>query len=526
MEMELMNTGKILIVEDDTIIAMELMERLKELGYDIAAVVSSGIEAINMVAVTEPDLVLMDIRLSGKMDGVEAAEKIRKRFDRPVIFLTAYADDETLYRAKKCEPFGYMLKPFDTRMIHTNIEMALYRHQMEKKLKKNEQKYRSLFEKYRNLFEGVPVGIFRTTPDGKVLDANTALIKILAYPDKASFMNINAKNLYVDANDRKVWEDIVHRDGIVNGVEMQMRRWDDEIVWMRINAKIIQDEQNLIYYEGSLEDITEQKNFEKALRDAHQELEKRVEDRTSELLAAIELLNREIKIRKQAVNALKKSEAELQLLSERLLMIQEEERERMARELHDSVGQNLTFVKMSLEFCLKNLLKQDFEEVYHSLTNLIPSIQKAINEVRHICSGLWPAMLDQVGILKTIQWLCEDFENCNPDLFVDTGIDLLEQDIEKELKIVIYRIVQEAFNNIAKHSRADRVYISIKKDEGHTRLTIRDNGIGFETESFSAKNNHKMGIGLSSMKKRTEVSGGSFFVDSKPGAGTQITAIW
>jgi signal transduction histidine kinase len=105
------------------------------------------------------------------------------------------------------------------------------------------------------------------------------------------------------------------------------------------------------------------------------------------------------------------------------------------------------------------------------------------------------------------------------------SIDLLEQDIEKNLKIVIYRLVQEAFNNIAKHSRADKVHICLKKIEGHTQLTIRDNGIGFEVESFSTKN-HTMGIGLSSMKKRTEVSGGSFFLDSTPGAGTQITVVW
>jgi PAS domain S-box-containing protein len=515
-----MNAGKILIVEDDTIIAMELMERLKELGYDVAGIVHSGIEAINMAERAQPNLVLMDIRLSGKMDGIEAAEKIREQIDIPVIFLTAYADEETLLRAKKSEPFGYILKPFDARMLHTNIEMALYRHQMEKRLKQNEQKYRSLFE-------GVPVAIFRTTPAGKILDANSAMVRILGYPDKTSLLDINAENLYVDSNDRKKWQDIIHCDGIVRGIEMRMRRWDGETVWMRINARKIHDiEHGIIYYEGSLEDITERKNAESALKDAHQELEKRVDERTSELLAAIELLNREIKIRKKAVKALERSEAELEILSERLLMIQEEERERISRELHDSVGQSLTFAKMSLECCLSSLSKQEPEEVSKSIAALIPSIQKAIHEVRHICSGLWPAMLNQVGILKTLEWLCEDFEKCNHNLCVKAGIDLFEQDIEKRLKIVIYRLVQEAFNNIAKHSQADSVHIYITKAEGHIQLTIRDNGIGFEIESISTTKNQNMGIGLSSMKKRTEVSGGSFFVKSKPGAGTQITAVW
>ncbi len=515
-----MNTGKILIVEDDTIIAMELMERIKELKYEVAGVVGSGLEAIDMVKETQPGLVLMDIRLSGKMDGIEAAEKIREKFDVPVIFLTAYADEETLSRAKKTEPFGYILKPFDARMLHTNIEMALYRHQMERKLKQNEQKY-------KNLFEGVPVGIFRSTLSGKILDANTSLVRILGYPDKDSLLATNAENLYVDSGDRKKWQDIIDSNGIVHGVEMRMRRWGGETIWMRINARKIHDiEQGTIYYEGSLEDITDRRNAEIALKKAHLELEVRVDERTSELLAAIELLNREIKIRKNAVAALEKSEAELQLLSERLLLIQEEERERISRELHDSVGQSLTFVKMSLECCLKSLSMQKPEEISQSIASLIPSIQQAIHEVRHICSGLWPAMLNQIGILKTLQWLCEDFEKCNHDLCVEISIDLCEEDIEKHLKIVIYRLVQEAFNNIAKHSCATSVRLCVKKADGHIQLTIDDNGIGFETENFPTATNQHTGIGLASMKKRTEVSGGSFWVDSTPGEGTRITAVW
>ena len=515
-----MSTGKILVVEDDIIIALELIHRLKELGYDVPENAASGVEAIEMAEITRPDLVLMDIRLSGKMDGIEAAEKIRKQFDIPVIFLTAYADEETLCRAKNSEAFGYILKPFDARMLPTQIEMALYRHQLETRLKQNELKYRSLFE-------GVPVGIFRSTPEGKILDANSALVGILGYPDKTTLLETKAEKLYVDALDRKRWKEIVDCEGIVHGVEMQMLRWDGETIWMRINASKFHDtEQGIIFYEGSLEDITERKYAENALRDAHLELERRVDERTSELLAAIQLLNREIKIRKRAVKALQKSEAELQLLSERLLMIQEEERERISRELHDSVGQSLTFVKMSLECCLSSLPKQKPEEVTKSISALIPSIQKAIHEVRHICSGLWPAMLDQVGILKTLQWLCEDFEKCNPNLCVETRVEISEQDIKKHLKIVIYRIVQEAFNNIAKHSRADRVHVSIIKAGENIQLSIQDNGIGFETESLSATRKPNMGIGLSSMKKRTEVSGGSFSVDSKLDGGTGITAVW
>ncbi len=132
-----MAKAQILIVEDEGVVAMEIEARLKNLGYAVAAVASSGEEAIEKAVETHPDLVLMDIKLRGGMDGVEAAEQIRARFDIPVIYLTAHADNDTLRRAKVTEPFGYIIKPFEERELYTNIEIALYKHNLEKELKEN-----------------------------------------------------------------------------------------------------------------------------------------------------------------------------------------------------------------------------------------------------------------------------------------------------------------------------------------------------------------------------------------------------
>lgn len=132
-----MAKAQILIVEDEGVVAMEIEARLKSLGYAVSAVASSGEEAIEKTAETRPDLVLMDIKLRGDMDGVEAAEQIRARFDIPVIYLTAHADNDTLRRAKVTEPFGYIIKPFEERELYTNIEIALYKHNLEKELKEN-----------------------------------------------------------------------------------------------------------------------------------------------------------------------------------------------------------------------------------------------------------------------------------------------------------------------------------------------------------------------------------------------------
>src|SRR5574341_853964 len=130
---------QILVVEDEAIVAEAIRRKLQKLGYSVPSTASRGEEAIKKVEENNPDLVLMDIVLQGEMDGIEAAEQIRTRFNIPVVYLTAYSDDKTLLRAKITEPFGYIIKPFKERELQVAIEIALFKHEMERKLKeKNE----------------------------------------------------------------------------------------------------------------------------------------------------------------------------------------------------------------------------------------------------------------------------------------------------------------------------------------------------------------------------------------------------
>ncbi len=134
-----METVKIMVVEDESIVAKDIQNRLKKFGYLVPAIASSGEEAIDKAGEINLDLVLMDIRLKGAMDGIEAAQQIYKRFQLPVIYLTAYADEDTLNRAKDTQPFGYILKPFKERELSTTIEITLARHRLERQLKEREQ---------------------------------------------------------------------------------------------------------------------------------------------------------------------------------------------------------------------------------------------------------------------------------------------------------------------------------------------------------------------------------------------------
>lgn len=133
-----MEECKILLVEDEAVIALDISSKLKKMGYSVVGIVNNGEESVKKSIDLTPDIVLMDINLRGDMDGIQAAEKIGK--EKPVIFLTAFSDEETLQRAKKVEPYGYILKPVKERELKTNIDIALYKCKMEKERKLQESK--------------------------------------------------------------------------------------------------------------------------------------------------------------------------------------------------------------------------------------------------------------------------------------------------------------------------------------------------------------------------------------------------
>jgi PAS domain S-box-containing protein len=236
--------------------------------------------------------------------------------------------------------------------------------------------------------------------------------------------------------------------------------------------------------------------------------------------------NRDITERKRAEELLQRSQEELRRLSTRLLSVQEEERKRIARELHDGIGQSLSALKFLLENRLQMMEKNSAPGELQPLESMIPMLQNAIEEVRQMQTDLRPPTLDDLGIRATLSWFCREYQRIYSGIRIEQEIEVQENEIPHDLKTVIYRVLQEAMNNVAKHSGAKGVRLSLAKKNGWIQLRVEDNGSGFDPRKVLSEERTGYGFGLTSMRERTELSGGSFSIESIQGRGTILQASW
>jgi PAS domain S-box-containing protein len=366
-----------------------------------------------------------------------------------------------------------------TRALYTaneNLRLEIEdRIQLEKDIRESELKYRMLFE-------SAPMGIALTTFDGRILAANTKLLSMLKI-DGDQLDRIDVPSLYASEEDRARLLAQLQTAHLIEEAEVELRRRDGTTFHAALNLSRFM-----------------------------------LEDRDT-ILAVVN----DISMRRQAIQALQRSEADLQELSARLLSVQEAERKRIARELHDSIGQLMHAMKYTVETAVRQLPGNDSAaEARATLDRLMPLVQDAAAENRRIVMDLRPSLLDDLGILATLNWFCREYGKIYNAIAIDKVIRVEESDVPPDLRIVIYRIVQEAFNNIAKHSRATRVRLTFEKNADGLVLTIEDNGVGLgrEGDRFNA------GFGMSSMRERARTTGGVFELLDNPGQGAGIRVNW
>ncbi len=268
----------------------------------------------------------------------------------------------------------------------------------------------------------------------------------------------------------------------------------------------------------AIEDITERKRVEEALRKAHDELEKRVQERTSDLSEAVERLRVENIQRKELEETLRESENRVRFFASQCLTAQETERKRVAGELHDSIAASLGAMRFRIDKIAEEMKQGNGSP--ESLQDLGSKVTEINNEVRRIMADLRPSILDDLGIIAAMNWFCREYQKTYSHISVENQIGVSEPEVPDSLKTPIFRIFQEAMNNIAKHSQADRVSLYLREVEGSIELTIKDNGKGVDLDTV------RKGLGLSTMRERAKLSGGSYDLESVIGGGTTIRASW
>jgi len=256
----------------------------------------------------------------------------------------------------------------------------------------------------------------------------------------------------------------------------------------------------------------------------------RLHSSKAELKAELEALEKMISAHELAENelkrALKKSEQELKNLSCKLLTAQENAIKNISKKLHDDVGQTLFAINFGIKAALAQLETGHTADAMKTLKRSLPTIQDLGYEIDRFCNELRPSVLDNLGIVAAITWFNRRFQNLFPNIKIDKQINLNEEDLPERLKIVIYRVIQEAVNNVVKHSGADNVVVRLLRENGDIELTVKDNGNGFNPKLELETNAAGRGIGVSSMKERVELSGGKFQIDSVHGTGTVVEALW
>ena len=262
-----MNKHTILVVEDEALIAATLVRTLSSLGYDVPEPVATGEDAIRAVKARQPDLVLMDIQLIGEMNGIEAAEKIRAIADIPVVYLTAYTDDLRLKQAKLTDPYGYLVKPAHSRELHATIEMALYKHALDKKLKESE-------ERLRLTLDAINDGIWDwDIPTGTAF-FSPRWYTMLGYAPDEMFGSYATWRALIHPDDIRAAEQSI-QDHLLNGeegyqFEFRMRTKDGDWKWILARGRVVERDADCkpVRMLGTHTDISGRKQAEEELRES------------------------------------------------------------------------------------------------------------------------------------------------------------------------------------------------------------------------------------------------------------------
>jgi PAS domain S-box-containing protein len=487
-----MKKASILIVEDEIIIAMEIADRLKSMGYEVLRIVSNGEMAIKMATESYPDLILMDIMIQGPMDGIETANKIRTLCDVPVIYLTANADESTLERAKISDAFGYLIKPFEEKELNTTIEMALYKHRMEAKLKESEQRFKSLVE-------NSSIGIFRLSEEGNILHVNPAFIEILGYK---SIKEITGKKLsdFLVEGTKKYQEifDRINKQGVISRFKLDFKNTLNNTIVISLGGHSKKNDLGEVFIDGTIEDITIQQKYEDEL-----------------------------------IKAKEKAEESDRLKTEFLAG--------MSHEIRTPINTIMSYLSL-LNDELNNASNSTYSEIFNAIQIGSLRLTRTIDSILNMAqfqAGTFDVYKTKIDIMdEVIKNLYEEFKYTAKQ----RGLELKFSNTANNTRILgdkysLSQLFVNLIDNGLKYTREGFVEINIYNDDnGILSVDIADSGIGIsqeflpkifkpfrqEEQGYTRKFDGN-GLGLALVKRYCDLNEAMIKVESKKGEGTKFT---
>jgi PAS domain S-box-containing protein len=495
-----MAKASILIVEDEAIVAADLADKLERAGYDISGTVSRGEHALRMVQQNRPDLILMDIRLAGPLDGIDVAKSLKISTDVPMVFLTAHSDDETIRRAGLTDPFGYILKPFEERDLTTQIEIALYRYQAERALRDSEGKYRALVE---TAFDGIII----IDGQGTIQSCNAAVERMFGYR-REDLLRRNVSLLMPEAFPEGQHSPLgrfttAEAGGVFNGlVESTGQRSDGIIFPLEISLNQVSMGTE-ITYTSIIRDVTERHAIHQKVCDLAEQLEQQVDVRTAKLV---------------------QSQVRLRMLAAELGFIEQRERKRVATDLHDHLAQLLVLGRLQLGQA-KTLMSGHSTRATSLIDKTIDVLNDSLQYTRTLIADLSPPVLRDFGLPSALEWLGDHMQRHNLTVSVRWS-GRQELNLPDDLIVLLFQSVRELLINAAKHAGSGKAVVSAEQRDGSLRIEVRDDGQGFDPKAIRGDMTPLSSkFGLYSIKERMIAMGGQLDLRSSPGEGTTATLI-
>jgi PAS domain S-box-containing protein len=510
----------ILLVDDQPAKLLSYEVMLEELGESLIKAVSAK-EALEKLLRTDVAIVLMDVNMP-EIDGFELASMIRQhpRFQRTAIILISAVNLTDLDRLKGYErgAVDYISVPVVPELLRAKVKVFAELHRKTRQLEiLNRELEKRVDERTEELAKRAEVleqlnlmlahknqeldAIIHTAPDiifSRQADGDRDYIsdRFYEYTGAAAGTGHGMGWMeYIHPDDKRKatseWEACVE-SGTNYEAEYRMRSRDDLYRWFRARAVPIRDDKDeIIRWYGTCSDIHDSKLLEQSMRESATKLEKMVDERTSEL--------RE--------------------LSVRLMTMQDQERRRIARELHDGLGQELAVAKIVLDSAMQQDLAPSTKRAYPEAIGII---DRAIQQVRSMSHLLHPPLLDEVGLLSAISWYLDGLSERSG---IQASLQVEPQAFPRltpEIETAIFRIVQEALTNVFRHANANHVWITLTQRGGQTMVTIRDDGRGIGAQVAELQP-ESLGVGIRGIKQRAKEFGGGLRVsNSNPGTIVEV----